>query len=173
MYRTTRRIQSLTSYKAHLAMAVKLLDEWGKRGYGIDVVFYRKYSNSPYVDPHDAEPVAAHVHQHRSERACVKLNERITAALAEDELGRLPGLAIIFLAEKLRRRFGEALGAQMPRQALRPGVGCIANLRPIIHGKRKGRHGGHLLAIGWSSQQHWSFPIVAISLRRKAGESLG
>ena len=26
MYRTTRRIQSLTSYKAHLAMAVKLLE---------------------------------------------------------------------------------------------------------------------------------------------------
>ncbi len=39
-------------------MAVKILDEWGKRGYGLDVVFYRKYRSSPYVDPHDDEPVA-------------------------------------------------------------------------------------------------------------------
>ncbi len=36
-------------------MAVKLLEEWGKRGYGLDVVLYRKYRGSPYVDPHEPE----------------------------------------------------------------------------------------------------------------------
>lgn len=47
----------LTALNANVPteMAVKLLDEWGKRGYGLDVVLYRKYRGSPYVDPHDPE----------------------------------------------------------------------------------------------------------------------
>ena len=39
-------------------MAIKLLDEWNKRGYRMDVVYYRKFNGSPYVDPHEEEQVA-------------------------------------------------------------------------------------------------------------------
>jgi len=39
-------------------MAVKLLKEWNTRGYGMDVVLYKKYDGSTYVDPHDEEKVA-------------------------------------------------------------------------------------------------------------------
>jgi hypothetical protein len=39
-------------------MAMKLLAAWHKRGYGMDVVLYRKYEGSTYVDPHDDEKVA-------------------------------------------------------------------------------------------------------------------
>lgn len=39
-------------------MALKLLKEWNARGYGLDVVFYRKYPGSTYVDPHEEEKVA-------------------------------------------------------------------------------------------------------------------
>jgi hypothetical protein len=38
-------------------MALKLLREWNDRGYGLDVVLYRKYPNSTWVDPHDEEKV--------------------------------------------------------------------------------------------------------------------
>ena len=39
-------------------MAMKLLAAWNKRGYGMDVVLYRKYEGSTYVDPHEDEKVA-------------------------------------------------------------------------------------------------------------------
>jgi hypothetical protein len=39
-------------------MAMKLLKAWNVRGYGLDVVLYRKYEGSTYVDPHDEEKVA-------------------------------------------------------------------------------------------------------------------
>jgi hypothetical protein len=39
-------------------MAMKLLKEWNARGYGLDVVQYRKYEGSTWVDPHDEEKVA-------------------------------------------------------------------------------------------------------------------
>jgi hypothetical protein len=39
-------------------MAMKLLKEWSARGYRMDVVLYRKYSGSTYVDPHETEKVA-------------------------------------------------------------------------------------------------------------------
>lgn len=39
-------------------MAMKLVEEWNKRGYGMDVVLYRKYEGSAYVDPHDDDRVA-------------------------------------------------------------------------------------------------------------------
>lgn len=38
-------------------MAMKLLKEWHARGYGLDVVWYRKYEGSTYVDPHEEEKV--------------------------------------------------------------------------------------------------------------------
>jgi hypothetical protein len=39
-------------------MALKLMEQWNLRGYRMDVVVYKKYPNSPYVDPHDDPPVA-------------------------------------------------------------------------------------------------------------------
>ena len=39
-------------------MAMKLLKEWNARGYGLDVVLYRKYEGSTYVDPHEEDKVA-------------------------------------------------------------------------------------------------------------------
>ncbi len=39
-------------------MAMKLVAEWHARGYRLDVVLYRKYDGSPYVDPHDDDKVA-------------------------------------------------------------------------------------------------------------------
>jgi hypothetical protein len=38
-------------------MALKLMREWNARGYGLDVVLYRKYPGSTYVDPHEDEKV--------------------------------------------------------------------------------------------------------------------
>ncbi|PLK50121.1 hypothetical protein [Uliginosibacterium sp. TH139] len=39
-------------------MALKIMREWQARGYAMDVVLYRKYAASSYMDPHDEEPVA-------------------------------------------------------------------------------------------------------------------
>ncbi len=38
-------------------MALKLLKEWNARGYGLDVVMYKKYKGSTYVDPHEEDKV--------------------------------------------------------------------------------------------------------------------
>jgi hypothetical protein len=38
-------------------MALKLMREWNARGYALDVVLYRKYANSTYVDPHEEDKV--------------------------------------------------------------------------------------------------------------------
>jgi hypothetical protein len=39
-------------------MAMKLLKEWNARRYGLDVVLYKKYEGSAWIDPHDGEKVA-------------------------------------------------------------------------------------------------------------------
>ena len=39
-------------------MAIKLIEQWNARGYGLDVVLYRKYPDSTWVDPHDEDKVA-------------------------------------------------------------------------------------------------------------------
>jgi hypothetical protein len=39
-------------------MAMKLVKQWSARGYGLDVVLYKKYAGSTYVDPHEEEKVA-------------------------------------------------------------------------------------------------------------------
>jgi hypothetical protein len=39
-------------------MAMKLVKEWNARGYRMDVVLYKKYEGSTYVDPHEEEKVA-------------------------------------------------------------------------------------------------------------------
>jgi hypothetical protein len=39
-------------------MAMKLVEAWYERGYGLDVVLYKKFAGSTYVDPRDDEKVA-------------------------------------------------------------------------------------------------------------------
>jgi len=39
-------------------MAMELIGEWGRRGYGMDTVLYKKYGGSTYVDPHEEKAVA-------------------------------------------------------------------------------------------------------------------
>jgi len=53
-----RKVASAANANIPTEMAMKLLEEWSARGYGMDVVLYAKYDGSAYVDPHDDEKVA-------------------------------------------------------------------------------------------------------------------
>jgi hypothetical protein len=54
-------------------MAMKLVRQWQARGYGMDVVLYRKWPHSPYADPHDDPP-----------RAFASLPDRFPSVLSLD-----------------------------------------------------------------------------------------
>ena len=53
-----RKLVAAANANIPTEMAIKLLKEWNKRGYGLDVVWYKKYEGSTYVDPHEEEKVA-------------------------------------------------------------------------------------------------------------------
>ena len=53
-----RKLASAVNANTPTGMAIKLLDEWNRRGYRMDVVYYRKYDGSRYVDPREEEQVA-------------------------------------------------------------------------------------------------------------------
>jgi len=53
-----RRVKAALKANIPTEMATKLLKEWNARGYGMDVVLYKKYEGSTYVDPHEKEKVA-------------------------------------------------------------------------------------------------------------------
>ncbi len=53
-----RRVVVAAKANIPTEMAMKLVKEWDKRGYGMDVVLYKKYSGSTHVDPHEEEKVA-------------------------------------------------------------------------------------------------------------------
>ncbi|CAG9184895.1 hypothetical protein LMG23992_05363 [Cupriavidus laharis] len=53
-----RRVVAAANANVPTEMAMKLIREWGKRGYGMDVVLYKKYGGSTYVDPLEEEKVA-------------------------------------------------------------------------------------------------------------------
>ena len=53
-----RRVAALANANIPTEMAIKLLEEWNARGYAMDVVLYRKFRGSPFVDPHDEEKIA-------------------------------------------------------------------------------------------------------------------
>jgi hypothetical protein len=53
-----RKVKAAVNANIPTEMAMKLLKEWNARGYGLDVVLYKKYQGSTYVDPHDEEKVA-------------------------------------------------------------------------------------------------------------------
>jgi hypothetical protein len=53
-----RRIVAAANANIPTEMAIKLIDEWNRRGYRLDVVWYKKYDGSTYVDAHDEGQVA-------------------------------------------------------------------------------------------------------------------
>jgi len=53
-----RRIVAAANANIPTEMAMKLLEAWNARGYGLDVVWYRKYADSTYVDPDEEDKVA-------------------------------------------------------------------------------------------------------------------
>lgn len=53
-----RKVVAALNANIPTEMALKLLEQWHARGYGLDVVFYRKYPGSTWVDPHDEEKIA-------------------------------------------------------------------------------------------------------------------
>ncbi len=55
---TKRRIVVAAKSNTPTEMAMKLIKEWHARDYPMDVVFYKKYAASPYIDPNESEKVA-------------------------------------------------------------------------------------------------------------------
>jgi hypothetical protein len=53
-----RKVVAALNANIPTEMAMKLLAAWNARGYGLDVVLYKKYGGSTYVDPHEEEKVA-------------------------------------------------------------------------------------------------------------------
>ena len=53
-----RRVVAAANANIPTEMAMKLLARWHERGYRVDVVWYKKYGGSTYVDPHEKEKVA-------------------------------------------------------------------------------------------------------------------
>jgi hypothetical protein len=51
-------VAALANSNIPTEMAMKLVKAWNWRGYRLDVVLYKKYPGSPYVDPHEEEKVA-------------------------------------------------------------------------------------------------------------------
>ena len=52
------RVVAAANANVPTEMAMKLLAAWHARGYGLDVVLYRKYPGSGWVDPHDDDKLA-------------------------------------------------------------------------------------------------------------------
>ena len=55
---SSRKVKAAVNANVPTEMAMKLLKEWHARKYGLDVVLYKKYRGSPYVDPREEEKVA-------------------------------------------------------------------------------------------------------------------
>ncbi len=53
-----RRVVAAANANIPTEMAMKLIKAWNARGYRLDVVLYRKYEGSTYVDPHEEDKVA-------------------------------------------------------------------------------------------------------------------
>lgn len=52
------RVVSALNANIPTEMAMKLIEAWNARRYSMDVVLYKKYIGSTYVDPHDEEKIA-------------------------------------------------------------------------------------------------------------------
>lgn len=55
---TKRRVVVAAKSNIPTEMAMKLIKEWHARDYSMDVVWYKKYSASSYIDPHEDEQIA-------------------------------------------------------------------------------------------------------------------
>lgn len=55
---TRRRIVAAANANVPTELAIKLVKAWNQRGYALDVVLYKKYGGSTYVDPHDEDKIA-------------------------------------------------------------------------------------------------------------------
>jgi len=53
-----RKVSSAVRANIPTEMAMKLFEQWNARGYRVDVVLYKKYERSTYVDPQEEEKVA-------------------------------------------------------------------------------------------------------------------
>ena len=53
-----RKVKAAVTANIPTEMALKLMRAWDARGYRMDVVLYRKYPGSAYVDPHEEDKVA-------------------------------------------------------------------------------------------------------------------
>jgi hypothetical protein len=53
-----RKLKTYLDANTPSEMAMKLMREMDARGYKMDAVLYRKYPGSPYLDPHDEEPIS-------------------------------------------------------------------------------------------------------------------
>jgi hypothetical protein len=53
-----RKVVAAANANIPTEMAMKLLARWNERGYRLDVVWYKKYEGSTYVDPHEEKKVA-------------------------------------------------------------------------------------------------------------------
>jgi hypothetical protein len=53
-----RRVVAASHANIPTEMAMKLVEQWNARGYGLDVLLYRQYRGSTFVDPHDGDKVA-------------------------------------------------------------------------------------------------------------------
>lgn len=53
-----RKVVAAATANIPTEMAMKLIEAWNRRGYGMDVVLYRKYGGSTYVDPQEEDKVA-------------------------------------------------------------------------------------------------------------------
>jgi hypothetical protein len=53
-------IRALAALRSNIPteMAMKLVEAWNKRGYSMDVVLYKKYAGSSYIDPHEEEKIS-------------------------------------------------------------------------------------------------------------------
>ncbi len=55
---SAQRLVAAATANIPTEMAMKLIREWGQRHYGMDVVLYKKYRGSTYVDPQEEETIA-------------------------------------------------------------------------------------------------------------------
>ena len=56
----SRRVRAIAAVSANIPteMAMKLVEQWQARGYAMDVVLYKKWPHSTWVDPHDDPKLA-------------------------------------------------------------------------------------------------------------------
>ena len=107
------RVRAIAALSANIPaeMALKLVEQWHARGYGMDVVLYRKWPHSPWADPHDDPP-----------RAFATLPDRFPSVLSPDfraDEGQYEDEDNLYAMYLLRHLSRWALHIEAATQALR------------------------------------------------------